>query len=82
LEGESAARGFEALFRAGGIGVGGAVLQVVRHFNDTGQNRLDASGTASLFGWHLDRDVLAFLTAVGAEPDVDEYDMTPDWDTG
>jgi hypothetical protein len=61
---------------------GGAVLQVVRYFNDTGENRLDASGTANLFGWHLDRDVLAFLTAVGAELDVDEYDLASDWDTG
>ncbi|WP_405717546.1 hypothetical protein [Streptomyces sp. NBC_01537] len=57
------------------------MLQVVRHFNDTAQNRLDASGTADLFGWHLDRNVLDFLTAVGAELDVDEYDMAPDEDT-
>jgi hypothetical protein len=61
---------------------GGAVLQVVRYFNDTAQNRSAPSGTTDLFGWHLDRNVLAFLTAVGAEFDVDEYDMTPDEDTG
>ncbi|WP_329318134.1 DUF4279 domain-containing protein [Streptomyces sp. NBC_01262] len=60
---------------------GGAVLQVVRCFNDAGQNRRDASGTANLFGWHLDRNVLAFLTAVGAELDIDEYDMAPDEDS-
>ncbi|MET9616675.1 DUF4279 domain-containing protein [Kitasatospora indigofera] len=61
---------------------GGAVLQVVRYFNDTGQDesssRPEAPDTPNLFGWHLDRDVLGFLTAVGAELDVDEYDMTGD----
>jgi len=54
---------------------GVTVLQGVRYFNGTGQDRSDASATASLFGWHLDRNVLVFLTAVGAEFDVDEYDM-------
>ena len=54
---------------------GGAVLQGVRYFSDTGQNRSDASATANLFGWHLDRNGLAFLTPVGAELDIDEYDI-------
>ncbi|MEV7781823.1 DUF4279 domain-containing protein [Kitasatospora sp. NPDC088351] len=60
---------------------GGAVLQVVRHFNDTDHDespsRPDAPDSPNLFGWHLERDVLDFLTAVDAELDVDEYDMTP-----
>lgn len=57
---------------------GGAVLQVVRYFNDTDQGQPSAPDAPNLFGWHLDRDVLDFLAAVGAELDVDEYDMTGD----
>ncbi|MFF2819911.1 DUF4279 domain-containing protein [Kitasatospora cineracea] len=57
-----------------------AVLEVVRVFNDEdGQDRL--AGTPpelvegpGLLGWHLGRDVLAFLHATGAALDVDEYD--------
>lgn len=64
---------------------GGAVLQVVRYFNDTDHDESpglpDAPGAPDLFGWHLERDVLDFLAAVGAELDVDEYDMTPGEDT-
>ena len=61
---------------------GGAVLQVVRYFNDTDQDESSSqSDPPNLFGWHLERDVLDFLTAVGAELDVDEYDMTPGEDT-
>ncbi|MER5402583.1 DUF4279 domain-containing protein [Streptomyces sp. NPDC002599] len=60
---------------------GGAVLHVVRYFNDTDQDQPDTSDAPNLFGWHLDRNVLDFLTTVGAELDVDEYDMTPDEDT-
>jgi hypothetical protein len=60
---------------------GGAVLQVVRYFNETDQDQPDTSDTANLFGWHLDRSVLDFVIAVGAELDVDEYDMAPDEDT-
>jgi hypothetical protein len=53
----------------------GAVLEVVRYFND----QAAATGEApNLFGWHLDRAVLDFLQATGAVLDVDEYDMTPD----
>ena len=57
-------------------GHGSAVLQVVRYFNDTDQDaeRPAPADRTNLFGWHLDRDVLAFLTATGAELDVDEYD--------
>jgi hypothetical protein len=28
-----------------------------------------------LYGWHLDREVLEFLVDIGADLDVDEYDM-------
>ncbi|MDX3099064.1 DUF4279 domain-containing protein [Streptomyces sp. ME19-03-3] len=57
---------------------GGAVLQVVRYFNDTDQDQPNTSDAPNLFGWHLDRNVLDFLIATGAELDVDEYDMTGD----
>jgi hypothetical protein len=60
---------------------GGAVLQVVRYFNETDQDQpdtTDTSDTPNIFGWHLDRNVLGFLTTVGAELDVDEYDMAPE----
>ncbi|MFJ9775753.1 DUF4279 domain-containing protein [Kitasatospora sp. NPDC101157] len=59
---------------------GGAVLQVVRYFSDSDDespSHPDAPDTLNLFGWHLGRDVLDFLAAVGAELDVDEYDMAP-----
>ncbi|MER5204170.1 DUF4279 domain-containing protein [Streptomyces sp. NPDC002825] len=56
-------------------GGGGSVLNVVRHFNDTG-----AADAPDLFGWHLDRRVLDFLHATGAELGVDEYDMSEDQD--
>jgi hypothetical protein len=61
----------------------GAALQTVRYFNDDEE---DAAGSAwrtstadepTMFGWHLDRSMLDFLTATGAVLDVDEYDMTP-----
>lgn len=57
---------------------GGAVLQVVRYFNDTDQDEPNAAADPNLFGWHLDRNLLDFLIATGAELDVDEYDMTGD----
>ncbi|ADI08250.1 hypothetical protein SBI_05130 [Streptomyces bingchenggensis BCW-1] len=57
---------------------GGAVLQVVRYFNDTDQDEPNAAQDPNLFGWHLDRNILDFLIATGAELDVDEYDMTGD----
>ncbi|MFB7290836.1 DUF4279 domain-containing protein [Actinacidiphila glaucinigra] len=53
---------------------GGAVLQVVRYFDDATQNLPEAPQSPNLFGWHLDREVMDFLAAVGAELDVDEYD--------
>jgi hypothetical protein len=59
-------------------GPGGAVLQVVRYFNDDqDEELLPPADRTNLFGWRLDRDVLEFLSATGAELDVDEYDMTP-----
>ncbi|MGW1802795.1 DUF4279 domain-containing protein [Streptomyces sp. NPDC001984] len=57
---------------------GGAVLQVVRYFNDADQPQADAADAPNLFGWHLGRKVLDFLIATGAELDVDEYDMAGD----
>ncbi|MDT7847592.1 DUF4279 domain-containing protein [Streptomyces justiciae] len=57
-------------------GAGGrAVLQIVRYFNDTDQAQPGAVDAPDLFGWHLDRKVLDFLSATGAELDIDEYDM-------
>ncbi|MFI5671104.1 DUF4279 domain-containing protein [Streptomyces sp. NPDC051704] len=59
---------------------GGAVLEVVRYFNDTDREqpplRPGTEEGSNLFGWHLNRDVLDFLTTTGAVLDVDEYDMT------
>ncbi|MET8137043.1 hypothetical protein [Streptomyces sp. NPDC005251] len=60
---------------------GGAVLHVVRYLNDIDQDQPDTSDIPNLFGRHLDRKVLDFLTTIGAELDVDEYDMAPDEDT-
>ncbi|MGW6980434.1 DUF4279 domain-containing protein [Streptomyces sp. NPDC054932] len=57
---------------------GGSVLNVVRYFNDTDQAQPGAADATNLFGWHLDRKVLNFLSATGAELGVDEYDMTED----
>ncbi|QEU91262.1 DUF4279 domain-containing protein [Streptomyces kanamyceticus] len=54
---------------------GGAALHVVRHFNDTDRPRQGAAAAPNLFGWHLDRKVLDFLSTTGAELDIDEYDM-------
>ncbi|WP_406224560.1 DUF4279 domain-containing protein [Streptomyces canus] len=54
---------------------GGAVLHIVRYFNDTDQAQPGAVDAPNLFGWHLDRNVLDFLSATGAELDIDEYDM-------
>ncbi|MDN3029323.1 DUF4279 domain-containing protein [Streptomyces sp. S.PB5] len=60
------------------INGGGAVLQVVRYFNNTDPGKPNAADAPNTFGWHLDRNVLDFLIATGAELDVDEYDMTGD----
>jgi hypothetical protein len=54
---------------------GGAVLQVVRYFNDTDPDLPRTPDSLNLFGWHLDRAVMDFLMATGAELDVDEYDL-------
>ncbi|MBO0878343.1 MAG: DUF4279 domain-containing protein, partial [Pseudonocardia sp.] len=61
----------------------GAVLAVVRHFDDEDGEEEELSppdaplqklsGQHQLLGWHLDRDILDFLFAVNAEIDVDEY---------
>jgi len=66
---------------------GFAVLQVVRYFDDDDGEEdseravqlLDGTvleplpGQHHLLGWHLDSRTIAFLQAVGAELDVDEY---------
>lgn len=65
---------------------GFAVLQVVRYFDDDGDEKdsdheirlfdgtvlQSLSGQHHLLGWHLDSRTIAFLQAVGAELDVDE----------
>jgi hypothetical protein len=48
---------------------GGAVLQVVRYF--THQDQSNTPDAPNLFGWHLDRSVLGFLTVTGSELDID-----------
>ncbi len=59
------------------------VLQVVRNFNDEDGEEEEfsppeatlqkLSGQHQLLGWHVDRSVIEFLHATGAELDVDEY---------
>jgi hypothetical protein len=61
----------------------GAVLEVVRYFDDQTGEEEELSppgaplqklpGQHQLLGWHLDRDILTFLIAVNAEIDADEY---------
>ncbi|MFD9461971.1 DUF4279 domain-containing protein [Streptomyces sp. NPDC060027] len=55
-----------------------AVLHVVRYFDDQDTPDADAPDRPDLFGWHLDRDALSFLTVTGAALDIDEYDMSAD----
>jgi hypothetical protein len=68
---------------------GGARLEIVRYLDvapeedgDDEEDRENAGGDPQLrrlpgqhqlLGWHLDRAVLEFLVATGAEVDVDEY---------
>jgi hypothetical protein len=62
---------------------GGPVLRVVRYFNDPDGEEEELSppeaalqklaGQHQLLGWVLDREVLAFLLATGADLDADEY---------
>jgi len=54
---------------------GGAMLHIVRYFNDTDQAHPATVDAPSLLGWHLDRNALDFLSATGAELDIDEYDI-------
>ncbi|MET8685083.1 DUF4279 domain-containing protein [Streptomyces sp. NPDC004732] len=53
-----------------------AVLQIVRYFSQPADSDSNTTAGPNLFGWHLDRDVLDFLTSTGTVLDVDEYDMT------
>ncbi|MFG3254927.1 DUF4279 domain-containing protein [Streptomyces sp. NPDC048172] len=55
-----------------------AVLQVVRYFEQPAGSDRDTDAEPNLCGWHLDREVLDFLTVTGTVLDVDEYDMTAD----
>lgn len=62
---------------------GGGVLRVVRYFNspdgveETGAigpgGLAKMSGQHQLLGWHLNTEVIDFMTAVGVELNVDEY---------
>ncbi|MEW2468515.1 DUF4279 domain-containing protein [Streptomyces sp. NPDC046994] len=58
-------------------GPGGAILQVQRYFNRHDEQPSGSPDDTNLFGWHLDRAVVDFLAATGADLDVGEYDMTP-----
>lgn len=58
-------------------GPGGTLLQVTRYFNRHDKQPSGSPDDPDLFGWRLDRAVVDFLAATGAELDVDEYDMTP-----
>lgn len=58
-------------------GTGGAILQVERFFNRHDEQPSGSPDDTNLFGWHLDRAVVDFLAATGADLDVGEYDMTP-----
>jgi hypothetical protein len=65
-----------------------AVLEIVRYFNEDEDDlagratavpawRTSTADYPNMFGWHLDRGILDFLSATDAALDVDEYDMTP-----
>lgn len=58
-------------------GPGGAILQVVRYLNRHDEQPGGSPDDTNLYGWRLERAVVDFLAATGAELDVDEYDMTP-----
>ncbi|MFD7416552.1 DUF4279 domain-containing protein [Kitasatospora purpeofusca] len=58
-------------------GPGGTILQVERFFNRRHEQPSGSSDDTNLFGWRLDRAVVDFLAATGADLDVGEYDMTP-----
>ncbi|MFI6938520.1 DUF4279 domain-containing protein [Streptomyces sp. NPDC050418] len=57
-------------------GAGGAILQVQRYFNRHDEQSTGSPDDTNLLGWHLDRAMVDFLTATGAELGVDEFDMT------
>ncbi|MFB7248905.1 hypothetical protein CW362_31625 [Streptomyces populi] len=58
------------------LGPGSAILQVNRWFNLHDEQPSGSPDDTNLLGWHLDRAVLDFLAATGADLDVGEYDMT------
>ncbi|WP_035857892.1 DUF4279 domain-containing protein [Kitasatospora cheerisanensis] len=58
------------------LGPGIAILQVNRWFNLHDDQSSGSPDDTNLLGWHLDREVLDFLAATGADLDVGEYDMT------
>ncbi|MFB7378207.1 DUF4279 domain-containing protein [Kitasatospora purpeofusca] len=57
-------------------GPGGTILQVHRWFNLHDEHPSGSPDDTNLLGWHLDRAVLDFLAATGADLDVGEYDVT------
>lgn len=61
-------------------GPGGTILQVERFSNRHEEQPSGSPDDTNPFGRHLDRAVVDFLAATGAEPDVGEYDVTPDDD--
>ncbi|MCX4755396.1 DUF4279 domain-containing protein [Kitasatospora purpeofusca] len=58
-------------------GPGGTILQVERFFNRRDERPSGSPDDTNLFGWRLDRAVVNFLAATGADLDVGEYDMMP-----
>lgn len=58
-------------------GPGGTILQVERFFNRHDEQPSGSPDDTNLFGWRLDRAVVDFLAATGADLDVGEYDVTP-----
>ncbi|MFE5326085.1 hypothetical protein ACFRCG_06770 [Embleya sp. NPDC056575] len=55
----------------------GTILQVERFFNRHDEKPSSSVDDTNLFGRRLDRAVVDFLAATGADLDVGEYDMTP-----
>jgi hypothetical protein len=50
-----------------------AKKEMIREWEVDGLSLQSLPGQHHLLGWQLDAQVLAFLVAVGAELDVDEY---------
>ncbi|RJQ74663.1 DUF4279 domain-containing protein [Pseudonocardiaceae bacterium YIM PH 21723] len=59
--------------RAGDPQYGGAVLRVVRYFDNEDEDADEDELNSPLLGWALDRETLSFLLAVDAVLDIEEY---------